>query len=211
MKVQPLRLGLKGTTPGISVLLPQNDPLGRQGNWRSEEGSRDTSCRQPASRPEPKEKPARKPAPPAPPWDPPHRPDGTASAQEELPPLAPHLSQLGSQTPGPGRAAPAHAAGSTTRGSASPPARGFPTATAEKSTAAEPPARPQAASCSACRNAMPVKSRVDPTRAARRRARVWTACGEGHASLGVRFRPAGFAGAAAFAAVTSGDKGGAGG
>ena len=40
-------------------------------------------------------------------------------------------------------------------------ARGFPTATAEKSTAAEPPARPQAASCSACRNAMPVKSRVD--------------------------------------------------
>ncbi|KAJ1073656.1 hypothetical protein K5549_006894 [Capra hircus] len=117
---------------------------------------------------------------------------------------------LGSQTPGPGRAAPAHAGGSTTRGSASPPARGFPTATAEKSTAAEPPARPQAASCSACRNAMPVKSRVDRTRAPRRRARVWTACGEGHASLGVRFRPAGFAGAAAFAAVTSGDKGGAG-
>ena len=39
MKVQPLRLGLKTTTPGISVLLPQNDPLGRQGNWRSEEGS----------------------------------------------------------------------------------------------------------------------------------------------------------------------------
>lgn len=66
-----------------------------------------------------------------------------------------HLSQLGSQTPGPGRPVPAHVAGSTTRGSASPPARGFPTATAEKSTAAEPPARPQTASCSACRNAMP--------------------------------------------------------
>lgn len=66
-----------------------------------------------------------------------------------------HLSQLGSQTPGPGRAPPAQAGGSAGRGSASPPARGFPTATAEKSTAAEPPASPQAASCSACRNAMP--------------------------------------------------------
>lgn len=213
IKVQPLRLGLKTTTPGIPVLLRQNNPLGRQGNWRSEEWSREASCPQPASRREPKEKPARKPAPPAPPWDPPHRPDGKARAREGLPPLAPHLSQLGSQTPGPGREVPAHAGGSTTRGSASPPARGFPTATAEKSTAAEPPARPQAASCSACRNAMPVKSRVDPTRAPRRRTRVWTACGEGHASSDVRFRPAGCAGAAAialFAAVTSRDKGGAG-
>ena len=111
IKVQPLRLGLKTTTPGIPVLLRQNNPLGRQGNWRSEEWSREASCLQPASRREPKEKPARKPAPPIPPWDPPHRTDGKVRAREGLPPLAPHLSQLGSQTPGPGRDVPAHAGG----------------------------------------------------------------------------------------------------
>lgn len=107
---------------------------------------------------------------------------GRLSAPRLHPP-APHLSQLGSQTPGPGRVAPAHAGGSTTRGSASPPARGFPTATAEKSTAAEPPARPQAASCSACRNAMPAVPR-------RPRKRSWarTVRREGHAAAGRRPR-----------------------
>lgn len=133
MKVQPLPFRTERDHPGISVLLPQNDPLGRQGNWRSEEGSRDTSCRQPASRPEPKEKPARKPAPPAPPWDPPHRPDGTASAQEALATATgPAPVPVGVPDAGPGARPPPTPRASTTRGSASPPARGFPTATAEK-------------------------------------------------------------------------------
>uniref|UniRef100_A0A8C8Y1C8 Uncharacterized protein n=1 Tax=Panthera leo TaxID=9689 RepID=A0A8C8Y1C8_PANLE len=65
------------------------------------------------------------------------------------------LSQLESQTPGPGPVDPAHAGTWTTRGSASLPARGFPTSTAEESSAAEPQARPRAASCSTCRNARP--------------------------------------------------------
>uniref|UniRef100_A0ABI7ZE63 Uncharacterized protein n=1 Tax=Felis catus TaxID=9685 RepID=A0ABI7ZE63_FELCA len=65
------------------------------------------------------------------------------------------LSPLQSQTPGQGPADPAHAGTWTARGSASLPARGFPTATAEDCSAAEPPARPPAASCSTCRNARP--------------------------------------------------------
>uniref|UniRef100_A0A4X1UU22 Uncharacterized protein n=1 Tax=Sus scrofa TaxID=9823 RepID=A0A4X1UU22_PIG len=124
----------------------------------------------------------------------------TRDRGSRLHPRTPHLSQLGSQTPGPGRAAPAHAGGSTTRGSASPPARGFPTATAEKRTAAEPPARPQAASCSACRNAMPARPAPTP----RRRSRARTAPREGHASSGVRFRPEGCAGVAGNAQPGSG-------
>ena len=71
-----------GTVPGITVLLTQNDPLCRRGNWRSEKGSKDAPRPQPPLRPEPKEKPARKPAPPAPARNRPHRPAGTARAQE---------------------------------------------------------------------------------------------------------------------------------
>lgn len=144
----------------------------------------------PAARPHPGETSTRGPAPPALCGADPHGPKAlppTGPAPDAT--AAPHLSQLGSQTPGPGRAVPAHAGASTTRGSASPPARGFPTATAEKSTAAEPPARPQAASCSACRNAMPARPAPTPRRP-RAGTHGWTARPEGHDSSGVRFRPA---------------------
>lgn len=60
---------------------------------------------------------------------------------------------------------------STTRGPASAPPRGFPTATAEKSTAAEPPARPQAANCTACRMALPASPAPTPRRRAHGRGR----------------------------------------
>ena len=186
-----LRPGRKATTSdcparqpvaGTTVLLPPNDPRGQ--------------ARRPGRAPPiaaslaatSATKSAREPAPPAPLQNRPHRterngrgPGGSPppdSGRTRRHPRAPHLSQLGSQTPGPGRAAPAHAGASTTRGSASPPARGFPTATAEKSTAAEPPARQHAASCSACRNAMPAR----PAPAPRRRSQV-----DG-APLGTRFR-----------------------